>query len=119
MEDLALDRPPLHDDPDVAVERIDACLQERVDRGRHDDLTVAAVLPHHRKHLLDVERVARGGRRDAFAQVAREGSIRDEPVHQLRALVRREWFQQQRRRVHLAAAPVRPGIEKLGPRDTQ
>ena len=30
-----------------------------------------------------------------------------------------ERFQQERRRVHLAAAPVRPGIEQLGARDAQ
>ena len=42
MEDLALDRATLHHNADVAVERVDARLQERVDRRRHGDLAVAA-----------------------------------------------------------------------------
>ena len=119
MEDLALDGSALHDDAHVPVERVDPRLQERVDRRRNSDLAVSAVLADHRQHLLDVERVARRGRRDAFAQVARERGIGDEPVHQLRAFARRERFQEQRRRVQLAAAPVRPGIQQLGARDAQ
>ena len=70
MEHLALDRAALHDDANVAVERVDARLEERMDRRRDDDLAVAAVLAHHREHLLDVERVPGRGGRDALPQVA-------------------------------------------------
>ena len=59
MEDLALDRSALHDDAHVAIERVDARLQERMDRRRNSDLAVSAVLTDHRQHLLDEERVAR------------------------------------------------------------
>ena len=38
VEHLALDGSALHDDTDVAVERVDARLEQRVDRRRHDDL---------------------------------------------------------------------------------
>ena len=58
MEHLTLDRPSLHDNANVAVERVDACLEERLDRGWNHDFAVAAVLAHHREHLLDIERVA-------------------------------------------------------------
>jgi hypothetical protein len=56
MEYLALDGAALHDDANVAVERIDARLQERMDRRRDRDLAVA-VLANHCEHLLDEERV--------------------------------------------------------------
>ena len=59
VEDLAFDRAALHDHAHVAVERVDARLQERMDRRRDDDLAVPTVLAHHREHLLDVERVPR------------------------------------------------------------
>ena len=61
MEHLALDGPSLHDVTDVAVERVDPCLEERVDRRWNHDLAVAAVLAHHCEHLLDIERVAGRG----------------------------------------------------------
>ena len=67
MEHLALDRTALHHHPDVAVERVDARLQEGVDRRRNGDLAVATVFPHHREHLLDEERVAGGRGRDPLA----------------------------------------------------
>ena len=41
---------PLNDQADVAVERVDARLQKRVDGGRDDDLALAAVFAHHREH---------------------------------------------------------------------
>ena len=47
------------------------------------------------------------------------GASATRPVHQLRALARRERFQEQRRRIQLAASPVRPGIQQLGARDAQ
>ena len=65
VEDLALDCAPLHHDAHVAVERVDACLQERMDRRRDSDLAVAAVLAHHREHLLDEERISRRRGRDS------------------------------------------------------
>ena len=58
MEHLSFHRSALHHVTNIAVERVDARLEERVDGGRHDDLPVAAVLAHHREHLLDEERVA-------------------------------------------------------------
>ena len=77
VEDLALDRSraPMTT-PLVAVERVEARLEERVDRRRHDDLAVAAVLAHHREHLLDVERVPGRRRGDALAQCPRRARRR-------------------------------------------
>ena len=120
MEDLTLDRPALHDDAHVAVERVDACLEERVDRRRNDDLAVAAVLAHHREHLLDVERVPGRRVRDALPQHRRRATASgDERVHELGALLRRQRLEQERRRVQLAAAPARPNVEQLGARDAE
>ena len=67
MEYLPLDRASLHDHTLVSTECVEPRLKEGMDRRRNDDLAVAAVLAHHRQHLLDEERVSlrRGG--DAIA----------------------------------------------------
>ena len=119
MEHLALDRAALHHDADVAVERVDAGLEERVDRRRDDDLPVAAVLAHHREHLLDVQRVSGGGGHDAVAEVAFELRVSEEIPDQRLALVVAERLEQDRRRVHLAATPVGSYVEELGTRDAE
>jgi len=117
MEHLAFDGSALHDDAHVAVERVDASLEKRLDRGRNDHFVVAA-LAHHREHLLDVEGVAGRGDHDPFAQIGVE-RIGHEPLDQLLALLRAQRLEEERRRVHLPAAPPRPQIEKLGARDAE
>ncbi len=119
VEDLALDRPALHDNADVAVERVDACLQERVDRRRDDDLAAAAVLAHHREHLLDEERVACGRGGNALTQVVVERAVAEQVLHEHDALVLAERLEQDRGRVQLAAAPARPLVEQLRARDAE
>ena len=58
MEHLTLDGAALQHDAHVAVERVDAGLEERLDRGRHRDLATA-LFANHGEHLFDVERIAR------------------------------------------------------------
>ncbi len=119
MEHLALDRAALHHDADVAVERVDAGLEERVNRRRDDDLPVTAVLAHHREHLLDVQRVSGRGGRDAVEQVAFELRVSEEISDQRLAFVVAERLEEDRRRVHLAATPVGSDVEELGARDAE
>ena len=78
MEDLALDSASLHDHAYVSVERVDARLQKSLDGRRDRDLAVAAVLAHHREHLLDVQRVARRRDRDPLAQRRRRARRSEE-----------------------------------------
>ena len=89
----------------VAVERVDARLQERVDRRRDDDLAVPAVLAHHREHLLDIERIPGRGGRDALAQPRVERRVGDETAHQLGALVGSQRLEEQRRRIRSSRRP--------------
>ncbi len=118
VEDLALDRPTLHHHPHVAVERVDARLQERLDRRRNDN-ALATALTHHREHLLHEERVAGGCNRDPLAQSRVQRHPCVEAVHELCALVRTERLEQERSRIHLSAAPTRTHVEKLGACDAQ
>ena len=87
MEHLTFDGAALHDDADISVERVDACLKERVNRRRDDDLPVTAVLAHHREHLLDIQRVAGGGGHDAVAEVVFELRLSEEICDQRLAFV--------------------------------
>ena len=48
-----------------------------------------------------------------------ERRVRDEALDELRALVRAERLEQERRRVQLAAAPAGPHVEELGARDAE
>jgi hypothetical protein len=99
MEDLAFDGPALHDDADVALERVDPRLQERMDRRRDHDLAVAAVLADHREHLLDVERVARRRGGDPLTELGSSGASSGSmsSAHSLGT----ERLEEERGRVHL------------------
>src|SRR4051812_28769583 len=111
MEHLTLYCPPLHHNANVAIESVYACLEQRLDRGWNHDLPVAAMLAHHREHLLDIQRIAGRCLRDALPQHRVEHTLRSEAIHQIGALFRRQRLEQQRRRVHLAAAPSRTNIQ--------
>ncbi len=119
VEHLALDRATLHHDAHVAVERVDACLEERLDRRRNGDLTVAAVLANHRQHLFDVERVSGRRRGDLLPQLGAQRGVADEAPHQLLALRCPERLEEERRRVELPAAPGGSRVEQLRARDTE
>ena len=67
MEDLALDRTALEHAPLGRLELVEARREQRVQRGRDDD--VAGRLAGHRQHLLDEERVPGRGPRDPLAQL--------------------------------------------------
>jgi hypothetical protein len=62
VEDLAFDRAALHHDAHVAVEGVDARLQERLDGRRDGDVAPGAAVPDHCEHLLEVQGIP--GRRD-------------------------------------------------------
>ena len=83
MEDLPLHGATLDDGALLAGEPIEACLKERVDRRRNDDLALAWLLARHREHLVDEERVPLRGHDDALPRlvVDRVGRERvDQPV---------------------------------------
>ena len=94
-------------------------LQQRLDRRRHDDLTVAAVLAHECEHLLDEERVPVGRLQDPPTHVARQLRTARETRDQQFAVLAGERLEQDRRCVQLAAAPSRPQLEQLGAGDAE
>ena len=118
LEHLALDRRALEHDAHATRQRVDTSLEQRLNRGRHGDLG-STQLAHHCEHLLDVQRVA--GRRldDPTAQVLVERRLAEHRVDESLALVVGERIEQERRRVVLAPAPVRPQLEKLRSGDAE
>ena len=94
-------------------------MQKRLDRRRHDDLALVAVLAHGGEHLLDEERVSVGGLQNASPNVVGELRPAREPRDQQLAIVAGQSLEQDRCRVQLAAAPVRPQLEELGPGDAE
>ena len=66
VEDLALHGAVLQDRPLRGIELVEARGEQRLQRGRHDHLAVARLL-HHRRHLLDEERIAARRRQDPLA----------------------------------------------------
>jgi hypothetical protein len=113
VEDLALDGPPLHDHTDVAVERVDAGLQECVDRRRHGDLAVPA-LADVRQHLLDEQRIALGALDDLPAEPLREIGPDEESREKRVREFESERLENDRRRVRPRHPPRRPGVEEIG-----
>ena len=118
MEDLSLHRAALDDGALIAGEPIEACLKERVDRRRNDDLALAWLLARHREHLVDEERVPLRGRDDPLPRLVVD-RVRRERVDQPVAILDAERLEQERRRVELATAPSGLCVEKLGPSDAE
>ena len=75
VEHLALDGAALEHGPLRRVELVEARREERLERRRHLDFAVAGRL-HHRRHLLDEERVSARGVQDPFAASQRSSSPR-------------------------------------------
>ncbi len=86
VEHLAFDRAALEHGPLRRVELVEARREQRLERRRHLDLAVAGRL-HHRRHLLDEERVAAGGAQDPLAHVRAELLPADPRLHQRLRLV--------------------------------
>src|SRR6266536_6592706 len=68
VEDLALDCSSLEYPPLGRIELVEACGEQRLQRGRDGHL--APCLARHRRHLLEEERVAAGRMRNLRAQLA-------------------------------------------------
>ncbi len=113
MEHLALHGPSLQHRPHVPIERVDAGLQQRLDRRRHGHVAAPAFADHG-EHLLDEQGVTGGGDRDPLAQCQVDRRPGAETFHQLAALLRRERLKKERRGVQLASAPVGTQVEELG-----
>ena len=113
MEHLALHGPSLQHRPHVPIERVDAGLQQRLDRRRHGHVAAPAFADHG-EHLLDEQGVTGGGDRDPLAQCQVDRRPGAETFHQLAALLRRERLEKERRGVQLASAPVGTQVEELG-----
>ena len=119
VEDLPFDGTAADHVPLARAEPVEPGLQERLDRRRHHDLRLAAVLAHHREHLLDEERVPVGGLQDSLAHVVGDLRPTGEPRDQQLAVLDGERLEQDRRRIELAAAPAGPELEQLGAGDAE
>lgn len=118
VEHLPLDGAAVDHDALVPRERIEARLEERVDRRRNDELVVFAPLARHREHLVEKERVTLRGDDDAPARLVVDCTVRkrvDQPV----AIVGGKRLEQERRRVELPTAPPGLRVEQLGTSDTE
>ena len=117
----ALDRAAL-----VVGQAFETSGEQRRHRGRNRDRAEIArrepgpVLPdqhpvvdQHREHLLDEERVAAGRLGQSVRRLGRQTRAAEQVRDQLRRRLRVEGLEQQRRGVHLAAAPVRARVEEL------
>lgn len=93
VEHLALDRSPLDHRALPLVERVEARLEKRLDRGRH--VHRAPRLPRERGHLLEEQRVPLGGRQDASPRLVVEVDAHEKLVGFLVA----QRLEQDRRRV--------------------
>lgn len=97
-------------------QELEARCEQRVDRRRH---RIGRVLvDDHRDKLFEEERVALcglGDRLPARVVEAVAGEVRNQPVGVLGV----ERLEEDRGRVRLAAAPRRPLVEQLGPRQAQ
>ena len=82
-----------------------------MDRGRHAELGLAALLAEHREHLLDEERVALGRSGDPVAHAFPERRLPEQVAHQRVALRVGQRLEQQPGR------PLRAILEQLGPRE--
>ena len=70
MKDLPFDRTALEHAPLASLQLVEACSQQRLQRGRNDNF--ARLLSRHRHHLFDEERIATGRPSDLRAQLARQ-----------------------------------------------
>ncbi len=121
VEDLAFDRGVFEQAALVGFETVEAGGQERLDRRRHDDLTVTVTVivvvvvavGDEGDHLFEEERVA--GRRcgDAGPGAGRQPAAAGEAGDQRGGRLRAERVKQQRAGVGLAVGPGRALLEEL------
>ena len=119
VEDLALDGAAADHVPLAGAEPVEPGLEERLNRRRDDDLSLAAVLAHGGEHLLDEQRISVRGLQDPRSYVVRELCSAREPGDQSLAVLARERLEQDRGRVELAAAPVGPQLEQFRAGDAE
>ena len=115
MEGSPLDRAPLEHVSLGRVELVEPRRQQCLDRRRHDDLG-STRLADEGDHLLQVERIPLRCYRDLLAELALHGT---EHVQQPFGLCGIERLEENRRRVPLAAAPVRTALEQFGSRHAE
>ena len=122
MKDLPLDCAAADHVALAGAEPVEARLQKRLDRRRHGDLglvAIVAVLAQGGEHFLDEERVSVGGGQNASPNVVGELWPAREPRDQQLAVIAGQSFEENRGRVQLAATPVRSQLEELRPRDAE
>ncbi len=85
VKHFAFDGAALEDRPLGRVQLVKARREQRLERRRHVDLAVPRL--HHRRHLLDEQRVAASRREDPLAHVIVELVAVDPRVHQRRRLL--------------------------------
>ena len=118
VKDAPLDGAALEHVPLDGVELIESRGEQRLDRRRHGDRRIRR-LAHERDHLLDEERISLCRVEDPRAQHVSAGAAVEQACDERVGVGGRERLEQHRRRVELAAAPVRPAVEQLGPRHAE
>ena len=130
VEHLALHRAAFHHRALLGIEAVQARGEQQLDGRRHREVgqilgraphlpveSQQAVVDQHADHLLDEQRVTVGRREDALASRRRQVVLAEQVVEQFDGGIAGQRLEQDRRRVHLAAAPLRAQLEQLGPRD--
>src|SRR6266571_8725323 len=110
VEDATLDRATLEHAALFLVQLVEASREERLDRRRHLDSPTGRAA-HEREHLLQEERIALCGRRDARPQLRLRAA---ECVEQPLRLLSVERLEQNGDGVPLAPTPRWPELEELG-----
>ena len=102
----------------VPRQPVDAGRDHRLQRVG-DPLRRGAALEQHPRRLLDEERVALRLLEQRLPLRRRELAVGEQRVEQLLALGRRERLELGRRGAEAAAAPARPDVEQLRPREAE
>ena len=114
MECPAFDRAALEHLALGRMELVEAGSEQCLDRRRHAHVPIGRVTDEA-DHLLDEERVPFGCVEDPAAQLVTDVGFVEQALDELFGLARAERLQQHGRGVQLAATPVRPAVEQLGP----
>ena len=108
VEDLPFDGSSFDRRPNLVAELVETGGQQRVDRGRHLELSLSpAIVEHERHHLLDEKRIAFGGLDDTPPSALVERSVTVQVGDQLTAFLLGQTLQQNRCGVRFP--PPQPG----------
>jgi hypothetical protein len=113
------DRGTLDDRALAGAEAVEPRGEERLDRGRGNDVPVEAALGQHGEHLLDEERVALRRLRDPRPGLPWKRPVADDLGDEELRLLVRESLEQHRGRADLPPAPRGALLQELGAREAE